>query len=102
MFAGAYVLKKSLTILLVIEFVLAIALGQTGFIHRSAYDRAFMEWYQHRTVETRKAFDQQKRITELERVEISPTGADIRLQLEDLASLMRDLNPSGTEHRRAA
>ena len=47
---------------------------------------------------------EQARIVRLlvERVEISPTGADIRLRLEGLASLMRDLNPGGFESRRAA
>ena len=38
----------------------------------------------------------------VERVAISPTGADIRLRLDGLASLMRDLNPVGVERRRAA
>ncbi len=47
---------------------------------------------------------EQARIVRLlvERVEISPTGADIRLRLEGLACLMRDLNPGGFEGRRAA
>ena len=47
---------------------------------------------------------EQARIVRLlvERVEISPTGADIRLRLDGLASLMRDLNPGGIERRRAA
>ena len=38
----------------------------------------------------------------VERVDISPIGADIRLRLEGLASLMRDLTPGGTAHRTAA
>ena len=47
---------------------------------------------------------EQARIVRLlvERVELSPTGADIRLRLDGLASLMRDLNPGGIEPRRAA
>ena len=47
---------------------------------------------------------EQARIVRLlvERVDVSPTGADIRLRLEGLASLMRDLNPGGVESRRAA
>jgi hypothetical protein len=47
---------------------------------------------------------EQARIMRLlvERVEVSPTGADIRLRLEGLASLMRDLNSNGAECRRAA
>jgi hypothetical protein len=35
-------------------------------------------------------------------VEISRTGADNRLQVERLASLMRDLNPGDVERRKAA
>ena len=31
----------------------------------------------------------------VERVDVSPTGADIWLRLEGLASLMRDLRPAG-------
>ncbi|MBX6382608.1 MAG: recombinase family protein [Microbispora sp.] len=47
---------------------------------------------------------EQARIVRLliERVEISPAGADIRLRLEGLASLVRDLGEIGTELRRAA
>ncbi|GGG46487.1 recombinase family protein [Elioraea sp. Yellowstone] len=47
---------------------------------------------------------EQTRIVRLlvERVEISPAGADIRLRLEGLASLARDLGGIGTETRRAA
>jgi hypothetical protein len=36
------------------------------------------------------------------RVEISPTGADIRLRVKGLASLMRDPRPGDVERRRAA
>jgi DNA invertase Pin-like site-specific DNA recombinase len=48
---------------------------------------------------------EQARIVRLlvERVDVIPIGADIRLRLEGLASLMRDLNPAGaTVHRTAA
>jgi hypothetical protein len=46
---------------------------------------------------------EQARIVRLlvERVEISPIGADIRLRLVGLASLMRDLRPAGLERRAA-
>ena len=46
---------------------------------------------------------EQARIVRLlvERVEVSPTGADIRLRLEGLASLMRDLRPAALERRAA-
>jgi site-specific DNA recombinase len=47
---------------------------------------------------------EQARIIRLlvERVEVSPTGADIRLRLEGLSSLVRDLGGIGAENRRAA
>ena len=47
---------------------------------------------------------EQARIVRLlvERVEVSPVGADIRLRLEGLASLVRDLGGIGAETRRAA
>ena len=47
---------------------------------------------------------EQARIVRLlvERVEISPTGADIRLRLDGLASLVRDLNPGTIDRRQAA
>jgi DNA invertase Pin-like site-specific DNA recombinase len=47
---------------------------------------------------------EQARIVRLlvERVEVGPSGADIRLRVEGLASLVRDLAGIGTEPRRAA
>jgi hypothetical protein len=47
---------------------------------------------------------EQVRIVQLlvERVEISPVGADIRLRTAGLASLVRDLGGTGAEARRAA
>jgi hypothetical protein len=36
------------------------------------------------------------------RLDISPNGADIRLRLDGLASLVRDPNAGGGERRRAA
>ena len=46
---------------------------------------------------------EQARIVRLlvERVDVSPSGADIRLRLEGLASLMRDLRPDGLDRRAA-
>jgi hypothetical protein len=58
-------MRKSLLVLLAIEFVVAFALGQAGTLRRSGFDHAFMEWYQHPTAETRQELDRQKRITEL-------------------------------------
>ena len=57
-------MRKSLVIILAVEFVLAFALGQMGTMHRSELNRAFMEWQQHPTVETREALDRQKRTIE--------------------------------------
>lgn len=47
---------------------------------------------------------EQARIVRLlvERVDVSPTGADIRLRLDGLASLVRDLNQSNVDRLRAA
>ncbi|HWL69387.1 MAG TPA: recombinase family protein, partial [Geminicoccus sp.] len=47
---------------------------------------------------------EQARIVRLlvERVEVSPTGADVRLRVAGLASLVRDLGGIGAEGRRAA
>ncbi len=47
---------------------------------------------------------EQARIVRLlvERVEISPTGADVRLRLDGLTSLVRDLSGIGAETQRAA
>jgi hypothetical protein len=46
---------------------------------------------------------EQARVVQLpvERIEVSSAGADIRLRLEGLASLVRDLGGIGTETRRA-
>ena len=46
---------------------------------------------------------EQARIIRLlvERVDVSPSGADIRLRVEGLSSLARDLNTVGTERRAA-
>jgi len=38
----------------------------------------------------------------VERVEVSPTGADVRLRVEGLASLVRDLGGVPTAAQRAA
>jgi hypothetical protein len=46
---------------------------------------------------------EQARIVRLlvEPVDVSPTGASIRLRLEGLTSLMQDLQPTATERRAA-
>ena len=64
-------MRKSPVILLIVELVLAVALGQMGSIRRPELDRAFMEWHQHPTVESREALDRQKWATELARLGFS-------------------------------
>jgi len=59
--------KKSLATLLAFEFLLAVALGQAGFVNRSELDRAFIEWHLRPTTKSRAAFERQKRITEVQR-----------------------------------
>ena len=54
-------------IFLFIELTIAVVLGRLGMLHRSELDRAWSEWRQHPTAETREAFDKQKRIAEIER-----------------------------------
>ena len=60
-------MRKSLRILLFVELLVAVALGQVGHIDRPAMARAFLEWRQHPSDETRGEFERQKRITELVR-----------------------------------
>ena len=60
-------MRKPLPILLVVELLVAIGLGQIAHVDRQETARAFMEWRQHPTNETRQAFERQKRITEIQR-----------------------------------
>ena len=60
-------MRKPLVVLLLIELVAAIVLGQVATMHRSQLDQAFMEWRQHPTTESGQAFVRQKRITEIQR-----------------------------------
>jgi hypothetical protein len=53
------------------ELVLAVALGQIGTLRRHELDRAWLEWHQRPTAETREALERQKRIAEVQRVGIS-------------------------------
>lgn len=64
-------MRKPLIILLAVEFVLAGMIGQLGTLRRPKLDRAWLEWYQHPTSETREGFESQKRIAELERLGFS-------------------------------
>jgi hypothetical protein len=60
-------MRKPLVVLLLIELVAAIVLGQVATVHRSQLDRALMEWRQQPTAESEQAFVRQKRITEVQR-----------------------------------
>jgi len=57
-------MRKSLLILLFVELLVAVALGQIAHVNRPALPRAFSEWRQRPTPETREAFERQKLITE--------------------------------------
>src|SRR6266576_2795583 len=60
-------MRRSLLILLAVELLLAVALGQMGHVDSPAMARAWWEWHQHPTSATRQAFERQRRITEYER-----------------------------------
>ena len=60
-------MRKRLLIWLFVELLVAVALGQIGHMDNPAMARAFLEWRQHASSETREEFERQKRITELER-----------------------------------
>jgi hypothetical protein len=60
-------MRRSLLILLAVELLLALALGQMARVDSPAMARAWWEWHQHPTPETRQAFERQRRITEYER-----------------------------------
>jgi len=60
-------MKKSLLILIAVELLVAVALGQIAHVDRPAMAREWAEWRQHPTPETREAFERQKRITEAAR-----------------------------------
>jgi hypothetical protein len=60
-------MRKALLILLGLELLLAVALGQIGHVNRPATARAWAEWRQNPTAETRQAFERQQRITEIQR-----------------------------------
>ena len=53
-------MRKSLLILLFAELLVAAALGRLGHLDQPAA----LEWKQHPTVETRRAFEQEKQIEE--------------------------------------
>jgi hypothetical protein len=60
-------MRKSLLILLAIELLVVVALGQIAHVDRPAMARAWAEWRQHPTIETRQAYERQKRTAEIQR-----------------------------------
>ena len=60
-------MRKTLVILLVIEFLVAFTLGQVATIRSSRLDRAWLESQQSPTTDTHERFERQRRITELQR-----------------------------------
>src|SRR5207247_2081600 len=60
-------MRKTLVILLVIEFLAAFTLGQVATVRSSRLDRAWLESQQRPTTDTRERFERQRRITELQR-----------------------------------
>ena len=60
-------MRKPLLILLGVELLLAIALGKSGHIDRSAMARAWMQWRQNPTTGAQREFKRQQGITEIQR-----------------------------------
>jgi hypothetical protein len=60
-------MRKPLLVLLGLELLVAVALGQIGHVDRPATARAFLEWRQNPTPDTRQAFERQRRIMEIHR-----------------------------------
>jgi hypothetical protein len=60
-------MKRSLLILLAVELLVVVTLGQIAHVYRPAMSRAWAEWRQHPTIETRQAYERQERITEIQR-----------------------------------
>jgi hypothetical protein len=60
-------MRKPFVVLLSIELLVAVALGQIAHIDSAATARVFAEWRQNPTPETRQEFERQQRITEIHR-----------------------------------
>jgi hypothetical protein len=60
-------MRKALLVLLGLELLVAVALGQIAHVDNSAMARSFLEWRQNPTPETHQAFERQRRITEIYR-----------------------------------
>jgi len=64
-------MRKLLVILLSVELLVAILFGQSGFLHRKDFDRAFFTWHKNPTPESRAEVDRQRHISELHRLGFS-------------------------------
>ena len=64
-------MKHALVILLLVELVLSVALGQMGMLRRRELDQAWLERHQRPTAETREDFQQQERLVEVQRLRFS-------------------------------
>ena len=64
-------MRKPIVILLIVELVTAIILGQVGHVYRRDFARAFVTWYKDRSPENQMELDRQKRLTQLSRWEFS-------------------------------
>jgi hypothetical protein len=60
-------MRKPLLVLLGLELLVSVALGQMAHVDRPAAARAFLEWRQNPTPETRRAFERERRIMEIYR-----------------------------------
>lgn len=57
-------MRRLLLILLSAELLIAILLGQGGFLRRHDFDRAFFAWHQSPTPDNRMELDRQRRLNE--------------------------------------
>ena len=60
-------MRIPLTILLGLELLVAVALGQIGHVNNPDMARTWMAWRNNPTAETRQAFEHEQRITEIHR-----------------------------------
>jgi len=58
-------MRKSLVIILSVELLVAILLGQCVVLHRRDFDRAFIAWHENPTSESRVELDRQRHINAL-------------------------------------
>ena len=58
-------MKKLLLILLSVELLVALVLGQCGILHRQDFARAFFSWHENPTPENQAELNRQKHINTL-------------------------------------